>query len=87
MTTIPGASQFLGAATLANSQGTAAVQSTVLGESSATSLLDVGRSGLFDNGIGLSASPESGLARSLVLEADDGSVAEGETGQTIDTEA
>ena len=54
MTTIPGASQFLGAATLANVRGTPAQSSTVLGESSATSLLDVGRS-LATPGVGLSA--------------------------------
>ena len=53
MVTIPGASQFLGAATLANKNGTPAAQATVLGEGSATSLLDVGRA-LAPGGVGLS---------------------------------
>ncbi len=132
MTTIPGASQFLNSATLANQQGLAAQQDSFLGTAAgSTSLLDIGRSSLFDNGIGLSSTarllntqqieansqsfneifslglgaaasveglqqeilalraniPESGLARSLVLESDDGGVAESETGQTIDTQA
>ncbi len=56
MTTIPGASGYLNAATLANVQGSAAQTSNVLGVAEgATSLLDVGRSSLFDNGIGLSS--------------------------------
>ena len=57
MPTIPGASQYLNSATLANQQGVSAVSNTVLGTAEgATSILDVGRSSLFDNGIGLSAS-------------------------------
>lgn len=57
MATIPGASQYLNSATLANQQGVAAQSSNVLGVAEgATSLLDVGRSSLFNNGIGLSAS-------------------------------
>ncbi len=57
MTTIAGASQFLNASTLANQRGNAAAAPNVLGTAEgATSLLDVGRSSLFDNGIGLSAS-------------------------------
>lgn len=57
MVTIPGASGYLNASTLANRQGVSAQSSNVLGVAEgATSLLDVGRSSLFDNGIGLSAS-------------------------------
>lgn len=58
LVTIPGASGFLGAATLANLNGTPAAQATVLGEGGigSVSLLDVGRSSLFDSGVGLSAS-------------------------------
>ena len=132
MTTIPGASQFLGAATLANTRGLPAQSSNILGSSASTvSLLDAGRSITGNNGIGLSSrarqltnqllqttaseanalfsfavggsstveaaqtqilalrsqTPDSQLARSLVEVADDGSVSEGETGQTVDTEA
>ena len=57
MVTIPGASQFLNAATLANTQGLSAQTPSLLGSSaSSTSLLDAGRSLYADNGIGLSAS-------------------------------
>jgi len=131
MVTIPGASQFLGASTLANLRGTPAQQSNVLGEGSATSLLDVGRS-LATPGVGLSASarqlnsqfiessktqfnalfslgigqtssieglqqqilalrsslPDSKISDGVVpIGQDDGGVAEGETGQAVDTEA
>jgi len=57
MTSIPGASQFLNSATLANQQGLGAGQATVLGDGGigSVSLLDVGRSSLFDSGVGLSA--------------------------------
>ena len=53
MPTIPGASQYLNSATLANLQGRAAVAPNVVGESVGTlSLLDAGRQ---SSGIGLSA--------------------------------
>jgi len=56
VTTIPGASQFLGASTLANVRGLPAQSSTLLGTiGSVLSLLDVGRSLNANNGIGLSA--------------------------------
>lgn len=57
MATIPGASGYLNSAILANKQGLAAQSATVLGEGGigAVSLLDVGRSSLFDSGVGLSA--------------------------------
>ncbi|MCB9983038.1 MAG: hypothetical protein H6861_05110 [Rhodospirillales bacterium] len=129
MTTIPGASQYIGAAILANTQGLAAQSTTLLGSAgSATSLLDAGRSIYGNNGIGLSArsrqltnellastaaeanslfsftvgetstveaaqiqikalrakTPTDQLARSLVRVVDDGGVAEGEIGQTVD---
>lgn len=55
MTTIPGASRFLGAATLANVRGLAAQQSTFLGEAvSGISILDVGRANVPDDAPGLS---------------------------------
>lgn len=55
---VAGASRFLGAATLANVRGLPAQQSTLLGQGGigAVSLLDVGRTSLTTNGIGLSAS-------------------------------
>lgn len=53
MVTIPGASQFINAATLANKEGLSAVAPTVLGEGDTASLLDIGRN-LGGNGIGLS---------------------------------
>lgn len=56
MTTIAGASQFLNSATLANTQGRAALSSTVLQEAVTTSLLEVGRRLAPNNGIGISAS-------------------------------
>ncbi len=57
MATIPGASQFINAATLANTRGISVQQPTVLSASaSSTSLLDAGRSIGGGNGIGLSAS-------------------------------
>ncbi len=132
MTAIPGASQYLNAATLANTRGLAAQSATLLGNSGSTvNLLDAGRSITGNNGIGLSASsraltnqllqstaseanalfsftigntstveaaqiqikalrartPTDQLARSLVEVADDGGVAEGDTGQEVDTEA
>ena len=55
MVTIPGASQFLNASTLANVQGVAAQSPTLLGETSTASLLEAGR-GLAVSGIGLSSS-------------------------------
>jgi len=57
LVTIPGASGFLGASTLANTRGTPAAQATVLGEGGigAVDILDIARSNV-DNGIGLSAS-------------------------------
>ena len=57
MTTIPGASQFLNSATLANRQGLSAVQPSVLGEAGigAIDILDIGRINN-STGIGLSAS-------------------------------
>lgn len=57
---IAGASRYLGAATLANTQGISAQQSTLIGNIGAVDLLDVARSGSRDNGIGL-----SGNARAL----------------------
>lgn len=60
MTTIPGASQFLGAATLANTRGLSAQSPSLLGSSaSTTSLLDAGRSLYGNNGIGLSSRSRS----------------------------
>ncbi len=57
MTTIAGASRFLSAATLANTQGVAAQAPTLLGESDTASLLDAGRGvSAGNNGIGLSSS-------------------------------
>lgn len=56
MVTIPGASQFVNAATLANTRGVPAQQSSLLGSGgSTTSLLDAGRSIYGNNGIGLSS--------------------------------
>ena len=55
MATIPGASQYLNSATLANTQGRAAQTPTLLGTDATTSsLLEVGRSILDNNGIGIS---------------------------------
>ena len=56
MVRIPGSSAFLNASTLANRQGIAAVQSTVLGDGGigAVDILDIGR-GNNKNGIGLSS--------------------------------
>lgn len=52
---VAGASRFLGAATLANTQGIAAQQPSLLGQGgSATSLLDVGRANSV-SGVGLSS--------------------------------
>jgi len=131
MATIPGASGFLNAATLANVRGTPAGQSNLLGEAAAgISILDVGRLNAPRNAPGLSPSAralnkqqlsnsseinalfslsgggsatveaaqiqilglraglsDSQLARSLLEEADDGSIAASENGQAIDTEA
>ena len=55
MVTIPGASGYLSAATLANRQGISAGQATVLGDGGigAVDILDIGRSNRVD-GIGLS---------------------------------
>lgn len=56
MVTIPGASQFLNAATLANQQGTPAQTTNIFsGQDSTTSLLAVGRAIAPDDGIGISA--------------------------------
>ena len=56
MVTIPGASQFLNAATLANTQGLSAQTPSLLGSSaSSTSLLDAGRSLYADNGLSASS--------------------------------
>lgn len=53
MTTIPGASQYLGSATLANQQGRAPASASLLdGSTSATSLLDAART---NTGVGLSS--------------------------------
>ncbi len=54
MVTIPGASGFLGAATLANVRGIGAQSPTILGEGSATGLLESGRS-LAAGGFGISS--------------------------------
>ncbi|MEM6780987.1 MAG: hypothetical protein AAF569_03900 [Pseudomonadota bacterium] len=56
MTSVPGASRFLNAATLANQQGLSPSTTSLLSNTatSATSLLDAGR--INNNGIGLSAS-------------------------------
>ena len=57
MVTIPGASGFLNASTLANTRGLSAQSTSLLGNSATTtSLLDAGRSLTSNNGIGLSAS-------------------------------
>lgn len=58
MTLISGASRFLNQATLAAQQGGTYTPPNILGESSATSLLDVGRSGGV-SGIGLSSRARS----------------------------
>lgn len=56
MTTIPGASQYLNASTLAASRGIAAQGTNLLGSvAGSVSVLDAGRSGLLNNGIGLSS--------------------------------
>lgn len=55
MTRVPGSSQFLNAATLANTRGLAAGSPSLLGDSN-ISLLDSGRRISRNNGIGLSAS-------------------------------
>ena len=55
MVTIPGASGFLGAATLANVRGIGAQAPTLLGEGSATGLLESGRN-LAAGGFGISSS-------------------------------
>lgn len=57
MTTIPGASTYLTAATLANKQGFASASSSLFGEGGigAPDLLEAGRRIQRDNGIGLSA--------------------------------
>ena len=57
MTTIPGASQFLTSATLANQQGLAAQPATVLGDGGlgGVDILDVARANQPDNGVGLSS--------------------------------
>lgn len=57
MVTIPGASQFLNSATLANQQGLAAQPATVLGDGGigGVDILDVARANAPDNGVGLSA--------------------------------
>ena len=55
MATIPGASQFVSAATLANTRGVAAQAPTLLGSSDTASILEAGR-GLATGGVGLSAS-------------------------------
>ncbi len=56
MATIPGASGFVNAATLANRQGLSAQRATLLGNGGGTqSLLDAGRSLTSGNGIGLSS--------------------------------
>ena len=57
MVTIPGASQFLGAATLANRQGLPVSQATVLGDGGigGVDILDIARANAPDNGVGLSS--------------------------------
>ena len=57
MTTIPGASGFLNAATLANKQGIGAQQATVLGDGGigGVDILDVARANAPSNGVGLSS--------------------------------
>ncbi len=55
MPTIPGASQFINAATLANRQGLAAQAPTVL-DNNGADLLSIGRRLSGGNGIGISAS-------------------------------
>ncbi len=57
MVTIPGASGFLNAATLANKQGIPAGQATVLGDGGigGVDILEAGRANAPDNGIGLSS--------------------------------
>ncbi len=59
MATIPGASQYLGAATLANQRGIPAQTASLLDDFS-SSILDVGRRLTGNNGIGI-----SGAARAL----------------------
>lgn len=77
MTTISGASQYLNAATLANTQGLAAQAPTLLSQTSdATSILDNARGIFGRNGVGLSSSARQlnnsfiaqtgGLANSLL---------------------
>lgn len=88
MVTIPGASQFVNSARLANTQGISAQAPTVLGSSaSATSLLDAGRSLNSNNGIGLSARARQLTNQLLSTTAAEGnalfSLAVGET-STID---
>lgn len=57
MVTIPGASGFLNAATLANSQGIGAQQATVLGDGGigGVDILDIARANAPNSGVGLSS--------------------------------
>ncbi len=60
MTTIPGASQFLSASTLANSRGLAPSSPTVLSQGESTaSLLESGRNALRIGGFGISSGARS----------------------------
>lgn len=54
MTSIPGASRFLNSAVLANTQGRAAQTTNLIGSLGTVDLLDVARSSLGNNGVGLS---------------------------------
>ena len=55
---IAGASRYIGAATLANTQGLAAVQSQVLGGGSALNLVDAAKAFRVKGSPGLSASDD-----------------------------
>jgi hypothetical protein len=60
MTSVPGASRYLNAATLANTRGLAAQSPTLLGSSATTlNILDAGRNALRVPGFGVSSSARS----------------------------
>lgn len=58
---VAGASRFIGAATLANTQGRPAAQSSVLGGGSAQSLVDAAKAFRVEGSPGLSASARQGI--------------------------
>lgn len=55
MTSVAGTSRYINAATLANKNGTAAQQPSLISDMGTVDILDIGRSLYGNNGIGLSA--------------------------------